>query len=81
VADQTRPARLAALRRAVQDKESELSDLDLMLADYQAEHSGLIRELRRLRARLRDAEEAALPPRAASPNDERPGSEASADRA
>jgi uncharacterized coiled-coil protein SlyX len=81
VANQTRPARLAALRRAVQEKESELSDLDLMLADYHAEHSRLIGELRRLRARLRDAEEAALPRRVASPNDERPSSEASADRA
>jgi ribosomal protein L29 len=59
VADQTRTSTIEELHRAVQDKERELSDLDLILADYHAEHSRLIRELRRLRAQLRDAEEAA----------------------
>jgi hypothetical protein len=59
VADQTRAFVLEALRRAVQDKERELSELDLMLADYHAEHTRLVCELRRLLAQLRDAEEAA----------------------
>jgi len=57
--DQTRISTLEGLRRAVRDKERELSELDLMLADYHAEHARLIRELRRLRAQLRDSEEAA----------------------
>ena len=58
MADQTRTSTIKGLRRAVQDKERELSELDLILADYHAEHSRLIRELRQLRAQLRDAEEA-----------------------
>jgi hypothetical protein len=59
VADQTRAFVFEALRRAVQEKEQELCELDLMLADYHAERSRLIRELRQLLAQLRDAEEAA----------------------
>jgi hypothetical protein len=58
MANLTRTSTLEALRHAVQDKERELSELDLILADYHAEHARLIRELRRLRAQLRDAEEA-----------------------
>jgi ribosomal protein L29 len=58
VADQTRTSTIEELRRAVQDKERELSELDLMLADYHTEHFALIRELRRLQAQLRDAEDA-----------------------
>jgi uncharacterized coiled-coil protein SlyX len=59
VADQTKTSTLEELHRAVQDKERELTELDLMLADYHTERSRLIRELRRLRAQLRDAEETA----------------------
>ena len=58
--DQIRSSILEELRRAVRDKERELSELDLMLADYHSERSRFIRELRRLLAQLRDAEEAAL---------------------
>jgi len=61
MADRIRTSTLEELRRVVRDKESELSELDLILADYHAERSRLIRELRRLRAQLCDAEEAALP--------------------
>jgi uncharacterized coiled-coil protein SlyX len=61
MADQTRTSTIEELRRAVRDKERELSDLDLILADYHAEHSRLIRELRRLLEQLRDGEEAASP--------------------
>ena len=50
---------LEELRLLIRKKERELTELDLMLADYHAERSGLIRELRELRARLCDAEEAA----------------------
>ena len=57
--DQTRPSTLEELYRAFQDKEHELSGLDLMLADYHAERSSLIRELRWLQAQISDAEEAA----------------------
>lgn len=59
MADQTRPSTLEEIRRVVQFKEHELSALDLMLADYHAERSRLIRELRQLCAQLRDTEEAA----------------------
>jgi uncharacterized coiled-coil protein SlyX len=58
MADQTRISQLEEFRRAVRDKERELAELDLILADYHSERSRLIRELRWLRARLRDAEEA-----------------------
>ena len=61
MADRIRTSTLEELRRVVRDKESELSELDLILADYHAERFRLIRELRRLRAQLYDAEEAALP--------------------
>ncbi len=59
MSDQNKQLKLEELRRAVRDKESELSELDLMLADYHTERSRLIRELRRLRAQLRDADETA----------------------
>lgn len=59
MSDQSRPSIVEELRRAVRNKESELSELDLMLADYHAERYQLIRELRRLRAQLRDADETA----------------------
>ena len=59
MSDQNKLLTLEELRRAVRDKESELSELDLMLADYHTERSRLIRELRRLRAQLRDAVETA----------------------
>jgi phage shock protein A len=58
MADRTRISMLEELRQAVRDKERELSELDLILADYHTEHSRLLRELRRLRAQLRDEEEA-----------------------
>ncbi len=42
------------LHRLVAEKSRQLSELDVMLADYHAERVRLIRELRRLQARLRD---------------------------
>lgn len=57
MADLTRISTLKELRRAVWDKERELSELDLILADYHAERLRLIRELRRLLAQLREAGE------------------------
>jgi ribosomal protein L29 len=59
VADHRSSLTLEELRLLIRKKERELSELDLMLADYHAERSGLIRELRKLRARLCDAEEVA----------------------
>lgn len=59
MSDQNKLSTLGELRRAVRNKESELSELDLMLADYHSERSRLIRELRRLRVQLRDADETA----------------------
>ena len=58
MAGQTSTSALEELHRAVRDKERELSELDLILADYHAERCRLIEELRRLRAQQRDAEEA-----------------------
>lgn len=58
MANQTRVLILEELNRAIQERERELCELDLMLADYHTEHFQLIRELRRLRT-LRDKEEAA----------------------
>lgn len=48
---------LDELRREVAEKSRQLSELDVMLADYHAERARLIRDLRRLQAQLRDAEE------------------------
>ncbi|RPJ37364.1 MAG: hypothetical protein EHM35_06565 [Planctomycetaceae bacterium] len=59
MADQTRTSTVEELHRAIRDMERELSDLDLMLADYHTERARLIRELRRLQTQLHDAEEAA----------------------
>ena len=59
MANKTRILTIKELYRAIQEKERELSELDLMLADYHTEHSKLIRELRRLRALLHDEEETA----------------------
>ena len=59
MADQRSSLTLEELRLLVRKKERELSELDLMLADYHAERSRLIRELRKLKARLRETEEAA----------------------
>ena len=59
MADQRSSLTLEELRLLIHKKERELSELDLILADYHAERSRLIRELRKLQARLRDTEEAA----------------------
>lgn len=48
---------LDELRRGVAEKSRQLSELDVMLADYHAERARLIRDLRRLQARLRNVEE------------------------
>ena len=64
-----RPGQLAleTLRHELAEKARQLSELDLMLADYHTERNRLIRELRHIQSRLRDAEEetqfsAPLPP-------------------
>ena len=53
------PGRLALdeIRRELAEKSRQLSELDVMLADYHTERTRLIRDLRRLQGRLRDAEE------------------------
>jgi uncharacterized coiled-coil protein SlyX len=52
---------LDELRRQLGDKSRQLSELDLMLADYHSERARLIRDLRRLKARLHNAEEQLQP--------------------
>lgn len=48
---------IEALRDEVTEKSRQLSELDVMLADYHAERTRLIRDLRCMRARLHDLEE------------------------
>ncbi len=55
MADQPISSPVEDLRRELADKSRQLSDLDVMLADYMDEHARLIRELRDLQARLRDS--------------------------
>lgn len=45
------------LHREVAEKSRQLSELDVMLADYHAERARLIRALRRLQSQLREAQE------------------------
>jgi hypothetical protein len=57
--DQTATSTPEELQRAIQDIECKLSRLDVILADCYQERFRLIRELRQLCARLRDAKDAA----------------------
>ena len=59
--DRSESSALEALRRDVAEKSSQLSELDLMLADYDVERTRLIQQLRQLQAQLRDAEEQSKP--------------------
>jgi uncharacterized coiled-coil protein SlyX len=59
MADQPKPSVIEELRRELAEKSRLLSELDVMLADYQEERDQLIRELRALQARLRDLVEQA----------------------
>ncbi len=52
--DQPTSVAIEDLRREMAEKSRQLSDLEVMLADYQEERARLIGELRRLQARLRD---------------------------
>ena len=57
MADPLKLSALEELHCELAEKSRQLSELDVMLADYQAERARLIRDLRRLQTRLRDAEE------------------------
>jgi len=57
VPDKPLDSALDELRREVAEKSHQLSELDVMLADYHVERARLIRDLRRLQARLRNVEE------------------------
>lgn len=48
---------LDELRHELAEKSRQLSELELMLADYETERKQLIRDLRRLQTLLRAAEE------------------------
>ena len=52
--DQPTSAAIEDLRREMADKSRQLSELEVMLADYQEERARLIRDLRALQGRLRD---------------------------
>ena len=54
MADQPTSVTIEDLRREMAEKSRQLSELEVMLADYQEERARLIAELRHLQARLRD---------------------------
>ena len=54
MADQPASAVIEDLRRELAEKFRQLSELDVMLADYQDERARLIAEVRLLQARLSD---------------------------
>jgi len=54
MADQPKPSVIEELRRELAEKSRQLSELDVMLADYQDERARLIAEVRFLQARLSD---------------------------
>jgi len=57
VAEPERPHDPVELRRQLAEKSRLLSELEVMLSDYQDERSRLIQELRGLQSQLREAEE------------------------
>ena len=57
MADRSEVLVIEEIRRELADKSRQLSELEVLLADYDAERTQLIREIRQLQARLRDAEE------------------------
>ena len=54
MADQPIASAIEELHRELAEKSRQLSELDVMLADYQEERARLIRDLRALQGRLRD---------------------------
>lgn len=62
MADRSEALAIEQIRRELADKSRQLSELEVLLADYHAERMRLVREIRQLQARLRDATEQ-------SPND------------
>lgn len=54
MADQPNSSIIEELRRELAEKSRQLSELDVMLADYQEERARLIAEVRLLQARLSD---------------------------
>jgi len=57
VADRSEVLVIERIRRELADKSRQLSEPEVLLADYHAERMQLVREIRQLQARLRDAEE------------------------
>ncbi len=57
MADRSEVLAIERIRRELTDKSRQLSELEVLLADYHAERMQLIREIRQLQARLRDATE------------------------
>lgn len=57
MADRSEVLVIEEIRRELADKSRQLSELEVLLADYDAERMQLVREIRQLQARLRDAEE------------------------
>ena len=62
MADRSDASVIEQIRRELTDKSRQLSELEVLLADYHVERMRLVREIRQLQVRLRDATEQ-------SPND------------
>ena len=70
MADPLKPSVIEELDRELAEESRQLSELDVMLADYQEERVRLILELRALQARLRDLlEQAGSEPEQRKEND------------
>jgi predicted nuclease with TOPRIM domain len=54
---QTSSVNLTQFQRELAENEHKLSELEVILSDYNEERTRLVREISRLQTRLRDAEE------------------------
>jgi predicted transcriptional regulator len=61
VTDRSEVSAIEQTRRELADKSRQLSELEVLLSDYHAERVQLVREIRHLQARLRDATEQSQP--------------------
>lgn len=57
MSEQTGAFNVARLRQELTENEHQLSELEVILADYSEERARLVREIGRLQTRLRDMEE------------------------
>ncbi len=56
-AEQASSIKITQLQHELAENEHQLSELEVILADYNEEHSRLVRNISRLQTQLRDVEE------------------------